>query len=77
MMLLHCSNCGLIFREDDAEIEECLLGEAWGRPIYERYLLCPKCGETAGEYDGDEEPEEIDNPFESMAYICHPRSRND
>ena len=77
MMLLHCSNCGLIFREDDAEIEECLLGEAWGRPIYERYLLCPKCGETAGEYDGDEEPEDIDHPFEDMAYISHPRRRDD
>ena len=77
MMLLHCSNCGLIFREDDAEIEECLLGEAWGRPIYERYLLCPKCGETAGEYDGDEEPEVVDHPFEDMAYIGHPRRRDD
>lgn len=72
MMLLHCSNCGLIFREDDAEIEEELIGEAWGRPIHERWLICPKCGQPVGEYDGDEEPEEITNPFEDFADMFNP-----
>ena len=72
MMLLHCSNCGLVFREDDAEIEECLLGEAWGRPIYERNLLCPKCGETAGEYDGDEEPERVTSSLDDFANMFNP-----
>lgn len=77
MMLLRCNECGLVFREDDAEIEEELIGEAWGRPIYERWLICPKCGQSVGEYDGDEEPEDIDHPFEDMAYIGHPRRRDD
>ena len=77
MMLLRCNECGLVFREDDAEIEEELIGEAWGRPIYEKWLLCPKCNQPVGEYDGDEEPEDIDHPFEDMAYIGHPRRRDD
>lgn len=76
-MLLRCDECELVFREDDAEIEEELIGEAWGRPIYERWLICPKCGQPVGEYDGDEEPEDIDHPFEDMAYISHPRRRDD
>lgn len=76
-MLLRCNECGLVFREDDAEIEEELIGEAWGRPIYEKWLLCPKCNQPVGEYDGDEEPEDIDHPFEDMAYIGHPRRRDD
>ena len=76
-MLLRCNECELVFREDDAEIEEELIGEAWGRPIYERWLICPKCGQPVGEYDGDEEPEVVDHPFEDMAYIGHPRRRDD
>ena len=76
-MLLRCNECELVFREDDAEIEEELIGEAWGRPIYERWLICPKCGQPVGEYDGDEEPEVVDHPFEDMDYIGHPRRRDD
>lgn len=76
-MLLRCNECELVFREDDAEIEEELIGEAWGRPIYERWLICPKCGQPVREYDGDEEPEVVDHPFEDMAYIGHPRRRDD
>ena len=76
-MLLRCNECELVFREDDAEIEEELIGEAWGRPIYEKFLICPKCGQPVGEYGGDEEPEVVDHPFEDMAYIGHPRRRDD
>ena len=72
-MLLRCNECELVFREDDAEIEEELIGEAWGRPIPERWLICPKCGQPVGEYDGDEEPEEITNPFENFAEMFNPR----
>ena len=72
MMLVRCNECGLVFREDDAEIEEELIGEAWGRPIFERWLVCPKCNQPVGEYDGDEEPVDMDNPFEDFANMFNP-----
>ena len=73
MMLLYCSSCGLIFREDDADVEEVDIGEAWGRPITERILICPKCGEVPEDYDGDEDDEHYVSPFADMADAYHPR----
>lgn len=58
-MLYRCRTCGKIIREDDLVEEECYLAEAWGRPVYETYYSCPKCGEDVEEYYGDEDEEDI------------------
>lgn len=52
-MLYHCRQCGRIYREEDVNVEEAYLAEAWGRPIYEKYITCPECGDNVDEYFGD------------------------
>lgn len=49
-MLYYCRTCGRLFREEDLEEREEVIAEAWGRPITERYLLCPECAEEVEEY---------------------------
>ena len=49
-----CKECDLVISEDDVVVKECYLAEAWGRPIYEKYPCCPRCGAQVSEYDGQD-----------------------
>ena len=53
-----CEECDMIIREEDVTIEE-EASEAWGHIVYERWVLCPKCGETVGRNYEDEEEKEV------------------
>ena len=55
-----CKECGVIIREEDVEIEEEYMGEAWGRPQHQKWWLCPICGENVEEYYGDEEKDGLE-----------------
>lgn len=43
-MLYYCDECGRTITEDQAVEKEDLI-TYWGRPITNRYLVCPDCGE--------------------------------
>lgn len=47
-----CDECGKVIREEEVSksYEE---SEAWGHPVYEEWLVCPKCGEPVREYYGE------------------------
>ncbi len=52
-MDFYCSGCDMIIREDDVTVEE-EPSEAWGHTVYEKWYLCPRCGEPVGEnYEED------------------------
>ena len=52
-MDFYCRYCDMIIREDDVTVEE-EPSEAWGHTVYEKWYLCPKCGEPVGEnYEED------------------------
>lgn len=36
--------CGEIFDEDEAETVREYVGEFWGQPSYNNYMVCPNCG---------------------------------
>lgn len=51
-----CSDCGKIF-EEPRRVKE--YSEAWGRPVYEEWFVCPVCESTDfDEYSEDDEYEE-------------------
>ena len=51
--MLYCESCKLIIEEEDADIEENDVGEAYGAPAIERYPICPNCGEPVADYMGE------------------------
>lgn len=68
--LYYCEECGMIIREEDLDEQEYFVGEAWGRPIYDKELQCPCCGEVPVEYvdayrldDDEEEPKMYEPKF--------------
>lgn len=42
-MKYKCCKCKTIFDEDMAETQSEYMGEFWGSPAYESYLVCPNC----------------------------------
>ena len=58
-MRYKCCNCDCVFDEQDAgERSECV-GEFWGSPAYQTYMVCPECdSEEIDEYTEDEEQED-------------------
>lgn len=62
MAKLKCYDCGAIFDEEDADERRECVGEFWGSPAYDSYLVCPCCGsDDLEDYEEDEEePEEED-----------------
>ena len=69
-MSYYCDECEMVIRDADVDEAEYFIGEAWGRPIYEKALVCPCCGENVREFYGDEELERIyGNPFDTFKNI--------
>ena len=54
-MLYRCCKCENTFTEDEIEVKEYCIGEAWGQLQYEHYGVCPYCG------GADYEEVEVDN----------------
>lgn len=51
-----CPECGTIF-EEPLRYKE--YSEAWGRPVYEEWVVCPHCKEPGfDEYSEDDEEDE-------------------
>ena len=50
----YCDECRNVIREKEVytHYEE---SEAWGHPVYEKWLLCPECREPLREYYNGEE----------------------
>ena len=44
--MYRCTDCGKIFKAEDARVVEDLVGEYMGRPAYERWDACPECVST-------------------------------
>lgn len=58
-MRYKCYDCDEIFDEDDAGSRSECVGEFWGSPAYESYMVCPNCGsDDLEEYVGNEEDDE-------------------
>jgi hypothetical protein len=62
--LYYCEECKMVIREEDLDEQEYFLGEAWGRPIYDKEFHCPCCGEVPVEYIEPSvfDDEEIEEP---------------
>lgn len=43
MSRLKCSDCGRVFREEDADCKKDYAGEFWGAPAYQDISICPFC----------------------------------
>lgn len=50
--MYRCNNCGTVFEETAITGE--IIGEAWGRPIWENWACCPCCEDTDIEEVEDE-----------------------
>lgn len=66
--MYRCLECGYIFDDESVTHITELIGEAWGRPVYENRSVCPICGEAfeevepcriCGKYETIENGEEI------------------
>ena len=54
-MKYKCCKCKTIFDEDMAKTQSEYMGEFWGSPAYESYLVCPNCRtEEIEEYKEEE-----------------------
>lgn len=77
-MTYYCEECEMVIRDEDVEEESYYIGEAWGRPIYDNMLVCPKCGEPVGEYYGSPETDKCyGNPFTGFAESFGRRDEDD
>lgn len=45
-----CENCKCVIDDDDLEIYE-EPSEYFGRPVFEKFWVCPNCGEIPAEYN--------------------------
>lgn len=41
--MMRCYDCGCVFDEEEADEKRECVGEFWGTPAYESYMVCPKC----------------------------------
>lgn len=59
--MLKCCDCGCVFDEDDADKRSECVGEFWGSPAYDSYLVCPDCGsDDIEDYEEEESEDEED-----------------
>ncbi len=56
MRMMKCYNCGLIFKEEDADVRSECVGDFWGSPAYMDFNICPNC--HSDEIDETDEKEE-------------------
>ena len=70
--LYYCEECKMTIREEDLVEKEYFLAEAWGRPIYDKELQCPCCGEVPIEYV---EPYQFDDEEVEEPKMYEPKFR--
>ena len=61
-MDFYCGECDMVIREEDVDTFY-QPSEAWGHIVYEKFPICPKCGEPVGEFMGEPYTSEYNNPF--------------
>ena len=60
--MLKCYECGCIFDEDEADERSECVGEFWGSPAYQSFMVCPECGsDEIDDYEEENEEDENDD----------------
>jgi len=49
----YCANCRRLWKEEDCITGQSYVGEAWGHPIYEEYIVCPDCSDNVCDWEGE------------------------
>jgi len=60
-MRFYCTDCGRYFDDEEADYRQECVGEFWGTPAYETFMMCPHCrSEEWIDEDDVDFPEEED-----------------